>query len=106
MSLRPAELAELATELNAQLRGAFLQKAWVPDRSTAYLELRQPGRSTRLCLCTAPGLGRICVADARATSEQAAPLQRAVRQHLTGAQLLRAAAAGARLRLEFATRAG
>jgi len=106
MSLRPAELAELATELNAQLRGAFLQKAWVPDRSTAYLELRQPGRSTRLCLCAAPGVGRISVADARTTSEQAAPLQRWVRAQLTGAQLQHASAAGSRLKLSFATRAG
>jgi len=106
MSLRPAELAELSTEVNAQLAGAFLQKAWVPDRSTAFLELRQPGRSTCLCLCAAPGVGRLSVVEGRAHAAGPAPLQRWVRQQLTGAQLQGAASNGTILRMDFATRAG
>ena len=106
MSLRPAELAELATELNAQLAGAFLQKAWAPDRATAYLELRQHGRSTRLCLCAAPGAGRVSVVDARTPAAAPAPFQRWLRQQLMGAQLQHASADGTILRVGFATRAG
>jgi predicted ribosome quality control (RQC) complex YloA/Tae2 family protein len=106
MSLRPAELAAVTAEVDEALRGAFLQKAWAPERSTVYLELRQPGRSTRLCLCTLPDVARLSTADARVPAAEAAPLQRWLRQHLVGAQLVGARAVGNCVQLDFATRSG
>lgn len=106
MSLRPAELAAVTAEVDQALRGAFLQKAFAPDRSTVYLELRQPGRSTRLCLCTLPDVARLSTADARVPAAEAAPLQRWLRQQLVGAQLVGARAVGSCAQLEFATRNG
>ncbi|MEN9797774.1 MAG: hypothetical protein RL653_1470 [Pseudomonadota bacterium] len=106
MSLRPAELAAVTAEVDQALRGTFLQKAWAPDRSTVYLELRQPGRSTLLCLCTSPDVARLSTAGARIPSAEAAPLQRWLRGQLVGAQLVGARAVGSCAQLDFATRSG
>jgi predicted ribosome quality control (RQC) complex YloA/Tae2 family protein len=90
MSLRPSELAQVGAELNEQLAGATVQKAWLVRSKLCHLELRLPGRSTLLCLSAEPGVARLAVAAERPPSEGPPPsFQRQLREHLTGARLVR-----------------
>jgi len=85
MSLTSDEVAAVAAELSTTLRGAVVQKAFSPLPSLAYLELRVPGESLWLCLSAEPAVGRISLADGRLpTPGDPHPLQRWLRQELTG----------------------
>lgn len=102
MSLRPSEIAQVVAELDAGLRGAILQKASMPSNTLAFLELRQPGRSTLLCLCADPEARRISVAEVRPPgSPQPPALQRLMRTQLIGFRLTRVALEGTEVRLTF-----
>lgn len=102
MSLRPSETAQVVAELDEGLRGAVLQKASMPSSQLAYLELRQPGRSTLLCLCAQRETRRISVADVRPPgSPQPPALQRLMRTQLVGFRLTRIAIEDAEVRLTF-----
>jgi predicted ribosome quality control (RQC) complex YloA/Tae2 family protein len=102
MSLRPSEIAQVVAELDEGLRGAVLQKASMPSSQLAYLELRQPGRSTLLCLCAQRETRRISVAELRPPgSPQPPALQRLMRTQLVGFRLTRIALENAEVRLTF-----
>ncbi len=89
--LRPSELTEVVQEVNAQLTGAIVQKAFVPWPRAVYLELRQVGRSTVLAATVESELARLSVVDQRPrTPEAPVTLQARLRQELTGARLVRA----------------
>lgn len=101
--LRPDELAQACAELNEQLAGAAVQRAYVALPRLCYLELRLPGRTWTLCLSAEPGVGRMSVAQARLPSpREPYPLQRWLRAHLEGAQLAGASAHGREVTLRFA----
>ena len=88
MSLRPSELAQIVEELDRALKFAVVQKVFAPSPQLWYLELRQPGRSTLLCLSAEPGAARISVAPARATTTHQPPsIQARLRKLLLGATL-------------------
>jgi predicted ribosome quality control (RQC) complex YloA/Tae2 family protein len=102
MSLRPSEIAQVVAELDEGLRGAVLQKASMPSSQLAYLELRQPGRSTLLCLCAQRETRRISVAELRPPgSPQPPALQRLMRTQLVGFRLTGIAIEGVEVRLTF-----
>lgn len=102
MSLRPSEIAQVVEELDAGLRGAVLQKASMPSSQLAYLELRQPGRSTLLCLCAQKETRRLSVVDVRPAGSPHPPaLQRLMRTQLVGFRLTRIALEGLEVRLTF-----
>ncbi len=98
MSLRPSELAAVATELNASLAGAVVQKVSNPSLGRVYLELRVPGRSETLHLCATQKVGRISLVDARSpgTPGQASGFQHVARTALTGAKVHAVSAEGQR----------
>ncbi|HZI13730.1 MAG TPA: NFACT RNA binding domain-containing protein [Myxococcus sp.] len=88
MSLRPVELEQVVREVGERLTGAVVQKAWCPLPRLAYLELRVPGRSMLLCLCSEGELARVSVAEDRfPTPGEPAPFQRWLRGELTGFKL-------------------
>ncbi|MEW6430893.1 MAG: NFACT RNA binding domain-containing protein [Myxococcota bacterium] len=88
MSLRPAELALLAAELDRELEGAVVQKVSAPTASRAYLELRVPGRTVTLLLCAEPGVARLSAVDERPANPATPPgWQSVLRRELTGARL-------------------
>ncbi len=90
MSLHPSELSLVVAELDRELTGAFVQKAYAPLPKLCYLELRKPGRSTLLVLSAEPEVGRVAVAERRIPSpESASHFQRLLRHELMGAQLQR-----------------
>jgi predicted ribosome quality control (RQC) complex YloA/Tae2 family protein len=97
VSLRSSELTAVATALSRVLVGAVVQKVSNSAPLRVELDLRQPGRSTRLLICAEPGLTRISVAKARvpAAREPSSWLLR-LRKELGGAQLVSLACTGAR----------
>jgi predicted ribosome quality control (RQC) complex YloA/Tae2 family protein len=102
MALRGSELRQVMEEIDARLRGAFVQKAHAPLPRLVFLELRQPGRSVRLCVSAEPGFARVSVAHQRLpTPDEAPPFQRWLRRELVGARLLRAEALEGAARLVF-----
>lgn len=102
MSLKPSEIAQVVEELDEGLRGAVLQKASMPSARLAYLELRQPGRSTLLCLCAEKETRRISVAALKPKGSLQPPaLQRLMRTQLVGFRLTRIAMEGVEVRLTF-----
>jgi predicted ribosome quality control (RQC) complex YloA/Tae2 family protein len=87
MSLSLQELAAVIGELQV-LRGAAVQKAYVPRERLLVLELRQPGTTQLLLISAEPGLTRIHLASGRPPSpEEALPFQQMVRAHLVGRRL-------------------
>src|SRR5690349_4126199 len=87
MSLRPAEVALLLSELSS-LKGAIVQKTFAPLPKLCYLELRQVGRSVLLCLSAEGDLSRIAVVEERFPSPtEASGFQQKLRSELTGARL-------------------
>jgi len=88
MSLRSSELTQIVEELDRALRSAVVQKVFAPSPQLWYIELRQPGHSTLLCLSAEPGAARISVAAARATTTDKPPaIQARLRNLLVGASL-------------------
>jgi predicted ribosome quality control (RQC) complex YloA/Tae2 family protein len=66
------ELRAVADELDQGLRGAVVQKVYSPAPQEVWLELRQVGRSTLLCICARAGAERLSVADQRPESPKVA----------------------------------
>lgn len=88
MSLRPEELEALAAELNRELAGGVIQRVNAPTTTRIYLEVRVPGRSVNLLLCTDPGVVRISAVDERPQNPATPPTwQSVLRTELTGAKL-------------------
>src|SRR4051812_18210644 len=82
------ELRAVADELDQGLRGAVVQKVSSPAPQEVWLELRQVGRSTLLCLCTRAGAERLSVADQRPESPKVASgFQQRLRKLLVGERL-------------------
>ena len=87
MSLTSRELKDVAAELSA-LKGAIVQRAFVPEPRTAIFELRKPGASHLLLLCAESGRTRVHLAEARPPSpEPPYALQGFLRAELTGLAL-------------------
>lgn len=93
MSLRPDELALLAAELDRELTGGVVQKVHAPTTTRVYLELRVPGRSVHLLICSDPGVARISAITERPANPLTPPnWQSVLRRELTGAKLVDAEA--------------
>lgn len=105
MSLTSDELAAVAAELSNTLRGAVVQKGFSPLTALAYLELRVPGASLWLCLSAEPAVGRMSLAEGRLpTPGDPHPLQRWLRQELTGLAVVGARSRERMLLVHFAGR--
>lgn len=93
MSLRPEELSLLAAELDRELAGGVVQKVYAPTTTRAYLEVRVPGRSQLLLVCSDPGLARVSAVEERPANPPTPPSwQSVLRRELTGAKLVDAEA--------------
>ncbi|MDP3152841.1 MAG: NFACT RNA binding domain-containing protein [Archangium sp.] len=97
MSLRPEELTLIAAELDRELSGGVVQKVYAPTTTRVYLEVRVPGRSEQLLVCSDPGLARISAITERPSNPPTPPSwQSVLRRDLTGAKLIDAEALPAR----------
>ncbi len=97
MSLRPEELTLIAAELDRELSGGVVQKVYAPTTTRVYLEVRVPGRSEQLLVCSDPGLARISAIIERPSNPPTPPSwQSVLRRDLTGAKLIDAEALPAR----------
>ncbi len=97
MSLRPEELTLIAAELDRELSGGVVQKVYAPTTTRVYLEVRVPGRSELLLVCSDPGLARISAITQRPSNPPTPPSwQSVLRRDLTGAKLIDAEALPAR----------
>src|SRR5215475_5747467 len=103
MPLRPLELRDVTAALDRELAGAVVQKVWAPWPERLELELRQPGRTTRLRVSVEGEGGRLSVIDARTvTAEKPSPWLLRLRKELVGRRLARLVAPGGReLRLDL-----
>jgi predicted ribosome quality control (RQC) complex YloA/Tae2 family protein len=88
MSLRPEELLLIAQEMTRELVGGVVQKVAAPTTTRVYLELRVPGRSVNMHLCSDPGLARLAAVEERPPNPPTPPTwQSVLRTELTGAKL-------------------
>jgi predicted ribosome quality control (RQC) complex YloA/Tae2 family protein len=103
MALRPFELRDVAAALERELAGAVVQKIWTPWSERLELELRQPGRTTRLRISVEGQGGRLSIIDARTvTAEKPSPWLLRLRKELVGRRVAHLRTPGAReLRLEL-----
>jgi len=103
MSLRPLELRDVAAGLEGELAGGVVQKIWAPWPERLELELRQPGRTTRLRISVEAQGGRLSVIEARTvTADKPSPWLLRLRKELVGRKLSRLTAPGGReVRLEL-----
>jgi predicted ribosome quality control (RQC) complex YloA/Tae2 family protein len=87
MSLTNSEIATVLAEWEP-LRGAVVQKVYVPRERLVVLELRIPGQSHLLLLCAEPNRTRLHLVGGRPPSpDEALPLQQQLRAHLIGRKL-------------------
>lgn len=97
MSLRARELDLIAAELNRELGGAVVQKIHAPTTTRVYLEVRVPGRSVTLLVCSDPGAARLSAVEERPANPPQPPTwQHVLRRDLVGAKLIDAEAVAAR----------
>jgi len=97
LSLHPAELAVLTAALSRTLVGAVVQKVTAPESLHLELELRTPGRTSRLVVSARPGLSRISIAGGRSRAALTpSPFLLRLRKELLGARLMALASTGAR----------
>ena len=103
MALRPLELRDVAAALDRELGGAVVQKVWAPWPERLELELRQPGRTTRLRLSVDGQGGRVSIIEARTvTAEKPSPWLLRLRKELVGRRVAHLATPGGReLRLKL-----
>ena len=103
MALRPLELRDVAAALDRELAGAVVQKIWAPWSERLELELRQPGRTTRLRISVEGQGGRLSIIDARTvTAEKPSPWLLRLRKELVGRRVAHLATPGGReVRLEL-----
>lgn len=89
MSLRQSELAVIGAELGQELVGGVIQDVHAPTTTRVYLELRVPGRSFVLLLCSEPGVARVSAVDKRPPNPSQPPAwQSVLRRELTGAKVV------------------
>lgn len=89
MSLRPVEASLLAKELERELEGAVVQQVASPTATRVYLELRVPGRTVTLLLCSDPKSARVSVVERRPSNPPEPPgWQSVLRRELIGARLI------------------
>lgn len=97
MSLRPEELSLIAAELDRELSGGVVQKVYAPTTTRLYLEVRVPGRSVELLLCSDPGMARVSAIEDRPANPPTPPTwQSVLRREVTGAKLVDAECVAAR----------
>lgn len=97
MSLRPEELQLIAAEFDRELAGGVVQKVYAPTTTRVYLEVRVPGRSVELLVCSDPNVARVCAVEARPANPPTPPTwQSVLRRELTGAKLVDAECVPAR----------
>ncbi|MGO9767487.1 MAG: NFACT family protein [Myxococcaceae bacterium] len=97
MSLRPAELAIITAALRETLSGAVVQKIGSPAPLRVEIELRSPGRSSRLLLSAEPEVARLSLATARSPAVRApTPFLLRLRKELVGSRLKTLERTGAR----------
>ena len=90
MALNATELREVAAELDARLRGAFVQKVFAPLPKLALVEVRQPGRSEVLVLSAESDVARLALSppgERPPAPPRPLPFQSALRKLLVGARL-------------------
>jgi predicted ribosome quality control (RQC) complex YloA/Tae2 family protein len=88
MSLRPVELELLAAELNRELDGGVIQKVHAPTTTRVYFEVRVPGRSVTVLICSDPNAARVSVVPERPSNPPTPPAWQAVlRREALGAKL-------------------
>ena len=93
MSLRPEELSLVAAELDRELAGGVVQKVYTPTTTRVYLEVRVPGRSQLILVCSDAGLSRVSAVEERPSNPATPPgWQSVLRRDLTGARLVDAEA--------------
>jgi predicted ribosome quality control (RQC) complex YloA/Tae2 family protein len=97
VSLRPEELSLIAAELDRELAGGVVQKVYAPTTTRVYLEVRVPGRSELLLVCSDAALARVSAVVERPANPPTPPSwQSVLRRDLTGAKLVDAEALPAR----------
>lgn len=97
MSLRPEELSLIAAELDRELSGGVVQKVNAPTTTRLYLEVRVPGRSELILVCSDAGVARLSAVLERPANPPTPPgWQSVLRRDLTGAKLADAEALPAR----------
>jgi predicted ribosome quality control (RQC) complex YloA/Tae2 family protein len=102
VSLRPDELSALALELTRELGSGVVQKVHAPTTSRIYLEVRVPGHSVTVLVCSEVGVARVSVVEARPPNPATPPTwQSVLRTELTGAKLADVEALSARRTLLF-----
>lgn len=89
MSLRPVEATAIAKELERELQGAVVQQVASPTSTRLFLELRVPGRTATLLLCSDERFARISAVDKRPANPPTPPgWQSVLRRELVGTRLL------------------
>lgn len=105
MSLRPEELLAIATELTRELAGGVVQKVHAPTTTRVYFEVRVPGRSVTLLMCSDHNFARVSAVEERPANPATPPTwQSVLRTDLIGAKFADAEALASRrtLLLHFA----
>lgn len=105
MSLRPEELQAIATELTRELAGGVVQKIHAPTTTRVYFEVRVPGRSVTLLMCSDQNFARVSAIEERPANPATPPTwQSVLRTDLIGAKFADAEALESRrtLLLHFA----
>lgn len=104
MTLTREQLGTVLGEIGPVLQQGVLQKMRVPDRERVVLEIRQPGQTHQLLLCSAPRLGRLHLIDAAPPNpRESLTFQGLLRKELKGRLLIVEQLDGERIvRLVFA----
>ncbi len=89
MSLNRLEIGLVVRLLAGEAAGGFVQKIRLTTPRRLFIEVRRPGKSLRIFLCTDSGRTRICLADEREEGpETPFSFQGLLRSRLLGAELL------------------
>jgi predicted ribosome quality control (RQC) complex YloA/Tae2 family protein len=97
MSLWPQEVQLIAAELSRELPKAVAQRVHAPTSDRVYLEVRVPGRSVTLLLCSQAQVARLSAVVDRPPNPPTPPgWQSVLRRELVGAVLLDVEAVPAR----------
>ncbi len=88
MSLWPKEVEQIAAELERELAKGSVQRVHAPTMDRVYLELRVPGRSVTVSLCSEGQVARLSVVEERPPNPPTPPAwQSVLRRELVGAVL-------------------
>lgn len=88
MSLWPQEVELIAVELERELQKGAVQRVHAPTMDRVYLEVRVPGRSATVLLCSEAQVARLSVVDERPPNPPTPPAwQSVLRRELVGAIL-------------------